>query len=621
MAQVMEAHTYNGSPGRLDGFHFSAIRFLTAVVAACAALFPFTAWGDNPVRVDVVKTDSGWQLQRDGKPYFIKGVGGTASKPLLIQIGGNSVRTWGADRLVDDLSEAQTLGLTVTAGIWLGHKRQGFDYHNADQVKAQLEKTRDIVRRYRNSPALLIWAIGNEMENDEPAGDPAVWQAIDDIAAMIKQEDPNHPTMTVIAEVGGDKIPQLHKYCPHIDIVGINSYAGGATLGERYAKAGGTKPYVITEFGPPGQWEMEKKPWGGVRELTSTEKADWYRRTYVHSVAGQPGRCLGSYAFVWGFKREATATWYGMFLPDGSKVAAVDTMSELWTGKPVSNPCPKINSMKLADGDGRFGTNAVVHVVLDASSANGEPIAVTWELHRDAFQYQAAVEAASGASGFPEAIVKASDKDVELKMPAVGGGYRLYAYVRTAHNGSATANLSLFVEGPPPRPAATKAVLPLVIFGPSQTEMPYVPSGWVGNTGAIGYAGDCAVNPHSGRTCIKLEYRLTNDWGGIVWQSPENDWGDKPGGYNLMGAKKLSFWARGEDGGERVDFSYGGIRNDKQFHDTSDGKVGVELTKEWKPYSIDLDGKDLSCIKTGFGWSLRGAGKPVTFYLDDIQYE
>ena len=591
------------------------------VAGALAGLFPATARADGPVRVEVVKTANGWQLLRGGKPYFIKGVGGTASKQLLVQYGGNSFREWGADQLTAHLDEAQKLGLTVAAGIWLGHKRQGFDYHNAAQVKAQFEKTREIVGRYRNAPALLIWSLGNEMENDEPAGDPAVWQAIEDLAAMVKKEDPNHPTMTVIAELGADKIPQLNKYCPDIDIVGINSYAGGSTVGQRYKAAGGTKPYVITEFGPPGQWEMEKKPWGGVRELTSTEKADWYRRTYMGSVLGQKGLCLGSYAFNWGFKREATATWYGMFLPDGSKVAAVDMMSELWTGKPVTNPCPKINSLKLAEGDGRVETGAVVHVLLDAASADADPIKVTWELLRDSFRYQAATESAGGAPEFPDAIVKATDKEADVKIPDEGGGYRLYAYVRTPHSGSATANLSLFAKGPAPKPTAPKASLPLVIYGANQAEMPYIPSGWLGNHDAISYAADSANDPHSGKTCIKLEYRATNEWAGIVWQSPANDWGDKPGGYDLTGAKKLTFWARGEDGGERVDFSYGGIHKDKPFHDSSDGQVGVDLTKDWKQYAIDLAGKDLSCIKTGFGWSVRGAGKPVTFYLDDIQYE
>jgi hypothetical protein len=118
-----------------------------------------------------------------------------------------------------------------------------------------------------------------------------------------------------------------------------------------------------------------------------------------------------------------------------------------------------------------------------------------------------------------------------------------------------------------------------------------------------------------------VDYRQPGGWGGMVWQSPESDWGDKPGGYNLTGASKLTFWARGEDGGEKVDFSNGGIHKDKPFFDTSEAKVSVVLTKDWKQYSINLTGKDLSCIKTGFGWSLRGAGKPVTFYLDDIRYE
>ena len=63
------------------------------------------------------------------------------------------------------------------------------------------------------------------------------------------------PTMTVIAEVGGNKVPNLHKYCPDIDIVGINSYAGLQNVGDRYLErvpASTGKPYIITEFGAPG---------------------------------------------------------------------------------------------------------------------------------------------------------------------------------------------------------------------------------------------------------------------------------------------------------------------------------------------------------------------------------
>jgi glycosyl hydrolase family 2 len=429
---------------------------------ACAALLiatvisaPFqnTTWADGPVRVEVVKIDNGWQLLRGGKPWFIKGVGGDASKQLLVQYGGNTFRTWGAEHLTTELDEAQKLGLTVIAGMWLGHKPQGFDYHNPEQVKAQLEKCRETVRQYRNAPALLIWAIGNEMEDDEPPTDPAVWRAIEDIAAMIKKEDPNHPTMTVIAEMVDGKTPLFNQYCPDVDIIGINAYATASTVGERYRKAGGAKPFVITELGPPGQWETKKTSWRAVPELTSTEKTEWYRKSYVQGVVGEKNLCLGSCAFLWGFKSEASPTWYGMFLSDGTKVAAVDTMSELWTGKPVPNPCPRINSFKLANGDGRVGPGAVVHAQLDASSANADPITVTWELQRDV--HHGAEEGAANVSAFPEAIANATDKGVEVKMPADAGGYRLYAYVHTAHSGSAVANLCLFVESPATKPAKT----------------------------------------------------------------------------------------------------------------------------------------------------------------------
>jgi hypothetical protein len=48
------------------------------------------------------------------------------------------------------------------------------------------------------------------MEGD--GRNPQIWQAINDIARMIKEIDPYHPTMTVIAGVGEDKIRQLEQH-------------------------------------------------------------------------------------------------------------------------------------------------------------------------------------------------------------------------------------------------------------------------------------------------------------------------------------------------------------------------------------------------------------------------
>ena len=121
---------------------------------------------------------------------------------------------------------------------------------------------------------------------------------------------------------------------------------------------------------------------------------------------------------------------------------------------------------------------------------------------------------------------------------------------------------------------------------------------------------------------MRASYSAADGFGGVVWQNPANDWGDLPGGRDLSGAKKLTFWARGAAGGETVEFKMGLLGEEKKFPDSaSAGLPPVALTKAWKQYTIDLAGKDLSRIKTGFAWVLAGQGKPVTFYLDDVRYE
>ncbi len=138
------------------------------------------------------------------------------------------------------------------------------------------------------------------MEGYEKGDNAAIWSAVNNIASMVKKLDPNHPTMTVIAEIGGDKVKNVHRLCPDIDVVGINSYGGAATIPQRYRKAGGLKPYVLTEFGPPGAWESPKTSWGAAIEPSSTAKAEAYRRVYQLAVRGAEGLCLGSYAFALG---------------------------------------------------------------------------------------------------------------------------------------------------------------------------------------------------------------------------------------------------------------------------------------------------------------------------------
>lgn len=154
----------------------------------------------------------------------------------------------------------------------------------------------------------------------------------------------------------------------------------------------------------------------------------------------------------------------------------------------------------------------------------------------------------------------------------------------------------------------------------------YIPSGWMGDTGDLSMDDKSMADPHSGSTCIKFVYTAKKasgqGWAGVFWQNPANNWGSKKGGFDLTGLNKLTFWARGEKGGEVIDkFAVGGIKG--TYPDTAQVSIGpVELTSTWQQYSINLAGKDLSYINGALNWVINADSNPegATFYVDDVEF-
>jgi hypothetical protein len=401
------------------------------------------ATGVKPVKL--VKENGKWQLMREGKPYYIKGVGGDSEFDRLVQMGGNSIRIWGIDGKTGiTLNECAKRDITVLLGYWVGQKKVGFRSDDPSTQKNMIEEFKRVVNMYKNHPAVVAWAIGNEMENGNDT--PALWKSVQELAKVAHELDPNHPTVTVVAEVGGQHVRMIHELCPDIDIVGINSYAGGGNVGNRYlGQAGGqAKPYIITEFGPPGQWEWGKTGFGAVKELTGTEKVSWYKRTVEGTILGHPNECLGGYAFLWGYKPEATITWYGMFLPDGSKTGAVDYMQEVWSGKKTDAPCPVINKFGLKGGD-QVAPGGTVTASVEASDPKGDKLKYEWAVHNEMGQGTSEATAPMPPA-VPNAVEKNGEAQVTVKMPSQGGVYRIYCYVRNEHGGAAVASVPVLVR-------------------------------------------------------------------------------------------------------------------------------------------------------------------------------
>jgi len=156
----------------------------------------------------------------------------------------------------------------------------------------------------------------------------------------------------------------------------------------------------------------------------------------------------------------------------------------------------------------------------------------------------------------------------------------------------------------------------------------FIPSGFMPTGECIVFNDRFTELCHKGSTCIKINYdvecsRKGQRWAGVYWLNPANNWGSRKGGFNLNGASKLTFWAKGDLGGEQIqEFTIGGISGD--YPDSDKIVIGpVILSNQWKQYTMDLRGKDLSYISGGFSWSTSEEVNPesCTFYLDEIRFE
>lgn len=157
-------------------------------------------------------------------------------------------------------------------------------------------------------------------------------------------------------------------------------------------------------------------------------------------------------------------------------------------------------------------------------------------------------------------------------------------------------------------------------------KMHYVPSGYMGDSD-LSLSAASLKSEHGEDACLKVNYRARGPkgWVGLYWQDPANNWGERPGkaGYDLRGAVRLSFRAKGASGGERVQkFVIGGITGKYPDSDLAT-LTNIRLTKEWQRFEIDLKGKDLRHIIGGFGLFLSKAENSggAVIYLDDIVYE
>ena len=175
----------------------------------------------------------------------------------------------------------------------------------------------------------------------------------------------------------------------------------------------------------------------------------------------------------------------------------------------------------------------------------------------------------------------------------------------------------------------------------------FTPSGWMGDTGDVLFDDAHTGSVCNGTTAIRVAYSAQGQgpsnsctsygppclWAGVYWQEPEGNWGTVPNaGFDLRAYNRLTFCAKGQVGGEQIEFGVGGLgRNPppscspiEPYPDSAcKASRWITLTNQWQEYTLDLSSADLSRVVGGFLWATSRARNPsgAAFYVDNIRFE
>jgi hypothetical protein len=306
-----------------------------------------------------------------------------------------------------------------------------------------------MVKDYKESPAVLAWELGNELEWIPPGIKPNsnVWDAVNALAEAIHHED-DRPVLTVCGGLNWN-LSTLVKRAPALNMIGLNGYGNLAEGPAWLEKHGFEKPFFVTEWGPTGFWQVPNTDFNLPIEENSTQKADQYRRRYEEIILAHPGRCLGSYVFLWRQHQERTHTWFGMFDEQWRESEAVDVMRRMWTGAWPEHRAPQVSSI-MVDGQAasaslRVPPGSTHRAEIKSSVEGGNPLTYDWEIISENvdFGYGGHGEKKPPAAG---KVLSPMGAEIEFAAPDAPGAYRLFATVYDEHNHFAYDNFPFLVE-------------------------------------------------------------------------------------------------------------------------------------------------------------------------------
>jgi len=419
--------------------------------------------------VKVTGTQGNWQLTVDGKPYQIKGLTWGPSMadadrylPDLKSMGVNTIRTWGTDATSKPLFDsAAAHGVKVIAGFWLqpgGGPGSGgcVNYVTDTAYKNQmLDEFPTWVQTYKDNPGVLMWDVGNEsvlgLQNCYSGTElerqrDAYTSFVNDVAKRIHSVDPDHPVTSTDAWVGA--WPYFKRNAPDLDLYAVNSYNAVCDVKSAWEQGGYTKPYIITETGPAGEWEVPDDANGVPLEPGDRAKADGYTRAWG-CVTGHRGVALGATMFHYGTEYDFGGIWFNL-LPAGQKRLSYYAVKRAYGGDTSHDNTPPVVSDLTVEGDaGRVPAGRDLTLAVRATDPDGD--ALSYEVLGNSMY----IDKSKDLTPLP--LTDLGGGRLRVTAPDRPGVWKMYVKVTDGHGNVGVETRSVRVV--PPTPNGTNLAL------------------------------------------------------------------------------------------------------------------------------------------------------------------
>ncbi|MCK9420988.1 MAG: PKD domain-containing protein [Bacteroidales bacterium] len=262
------------------------------------------------------------------KPYIIKGF---CWSPASIETDSNcasrrqAIDRWAAyDMGMIKGAQSNTVYTFLDFGLNMNSYKKILDafYENGIMAIITVDldgsfdtaNLRSVVSAYKNHPAILMWALGNEWNiNFYHKHFSTVEQAAagTEIAAqLIKSIDTLHPVASIYGDISiafqsPDTYTIVNSICPSIDVWGLNIYRGFEFYDLFTQWAGITgKPMFMSEFGIDSFHTIQWDPAPPIGSINETEQKDWNESLWNDlrpelSGVNPAKQCLGGTYFEW----------------------------------------------------------------------------------------------------------------------------------------------------------------------------------------------------------------------------------------------------------------------------------------------------------------------------------